>query len=363
LPFRFEPTAAPSITELAGEPFSAISSSTGDRPSVRVVLGKVSVVRKAIKSKGNPLSDKLQSLRDRLGQRYRVDRIPNRLPAMEQVVNQIGLACQSKVSVLIKGESGTGKRWIARTIHFQGTERTGPFIQVDCGRIPREPVATLLEGDKGVLARHGPGTLYLREPGLLPRDLQVVLCDWLKEAESGRFRLIAGISHRSLDHPSDAGIIPELLAQMGTLIAEVPPLRARLADLDGLTNSMLSRFADADSAIAKSVSSEARSILMNYNWPGNLRELREVLDSATRHSAGEIINIEDLPAYMRLLVRLEQTPAPAAEQSLPLDQILSQVEQRLIQLALRLTKGNKTKAADLLAIPRPRLWRRLEGAE
>jgi DNA-binding NtrC family response regulator len=193
--------------------------------------------------------------------------------------------------------------------------------------------------------------------------LQVVLCDWLKEAESGRFRLIAGISHRSLDHPSDAGIIPELLAQMGTLIAEVPPLRARLADLDGLTNSMLSRFADADSAIAKSVSSEARSILMNYNWPGNLRELREVLDSATRHSAGEIINIEDLPAYMRLLVRLEQTPAPAAEQSLPLDQILSQVEQRLIQLALRLTKGNKTKAADLLAIPRPRLWRRLEGAE
>jgi transcriptional regulator with PAS, ATPase and Fis domain len=130
-----------------------------------------------------------------------------------------------------------------------------------------------------------------------------------------------------------------------------------------LIEIMLSRLRDSESAIAWRLSSEAHSVLTNYNWPGNLRELREVLSSVTRHSTGEIIDLADLPAYLRLLVRLEQAPVTETERSLPLDEILSQVEQRLIHLALRLTKGNKSKAADLLAIPRPRLWRRLEGTE
>jgi transcriptional regulator with PAS, ATPase and Fis domain len=361
LPLQDAANDASSIADRTGEPFSATFSTGNERSGVRLVLGKVSIVRKSLKSKETPLPDKLRSLRDRLAERYRLDQLTSQVPAMVRVVNQIGLAARSRATVLIKGEPGTGKRWIARTIHFHGAERAGPFIQVDCGRLTEELLSDLLAGDQSVLGRSG--TLYLRDPERLPEHLQVALCEWLKEEDQGRLRLIAGTSHELIDLSNAGGSLQELNALIGTLVLEVPPLRARLADLDRLIEVMLTRFDDADSALARRVSPEARYVLMNYNWPGNLRELRDVLSCATRHATGEIIDLADLPAHIRLLVRLEKTPTAEAERSLPLDQILRQVEQRLIQLALRLTKGNKTKAADLLAIPRPRLWRRLEGSE
>jgi transcriptional regulator with PAS, ATPase and Fis domain len=363
LPLQTEASDTSSIADRTGEPFSATFVTGNERSGVRLVLGKVTVVRKSLKAKETPLPEKLRALRDRLAERYRLDQLTSQVPTMVRAVNQIGLAARSRATVLIKGEPGTGKRWIARTIHFHGDERAGPFIQVDCSRLTEELLSDLLAGDKCVLGRSGPGTLYLRDPERLPEHLQVALCEWLKEEDPARLRLITGSSHGLTDQANAGNILPELSALIGTLVLEVPPLRARLADLDRFVDVVLTRFDDADTALARGVSSEARHVLMSYDWPGNLRELREVLLRATRHATGEIIELADLPAYIRLLVRLEQTPAAEAERSLPLDQILGQVEQRLIHLALRLTKGNKTKAADLLAIPRPRLWRRLDGLE
>jgi len=351
------------VTHVAGEPFSAVSSPPGDKINLLCILGKITVTRGEIPAKTPPLPDKLLALRERVFQRYRLDRLQSQVPAMERVAHQISLACKTNVPILITGEPGTGKQWLARTIHSQGTGRAGPFIPLDCERLPEALVSSFLTADNGILHRAGAGTLYLREPSRLPRDVQQIIRDWLEETEKTKFRVIAGINSDPSEEMRAGRLLPDFHALLGTIVIQVPALRDRLADLDRLIESMFERLNDAESSHSRTVSPEAKALLTGYSWPGNLRELFDVLASACRHAAGDRIGPEDLPAYLRLIARLDQTVSPSVERSLPLDQILAQVEQRLIKLALRLAKGNKSRAADLLAIPRPRLWRRLDQSE
>jgi DNA-binding NtrC family response regulator len=149
-------------------------------------------------------------------------------------------------------------------------------------------------------------------------------------------------------------LLPDLYWLLSPLTLEVPPLRERKGDLPRLVGDMLA----ARDRTAHCLTPAAWEVLRGHDWPGNLTELRRALATATTHASGERIDITDLPAYLRLTGRLDGQRCP--EPALPLERLLEQAERRIIELALRRARGNRTRAAELLGVHRARLLRRLE---
>jgi DNA-binding NtrC family response regulator len=156
-------------------------------------------------------------------------------------------------------------------------------------------------------------------------------------------------------------LLEELACALGTLVIEVPPLRARREDLPGLVERLLQRASSGSEVRVTGLAPDAWEVVRAYPWPGNLRELYGALRTAQGRAYGERIAATDLPAPVRRAVHLEQTPGGPSERKLPLDQLLEQAERRLIELALRRARGHKTRAAEILAIWRQRLTRRMEA--
>src|SRR5262249_45490035 len=137
--------------------------------------------------------------------------------------------------------------------------------------------------------------------------------------------------------------------------------RERLADLPNLTERMLARLNDGGERRIQGLATDAWELCREYSWPGNLRELQAVLADCHARATSDHITVADLPAFLRQAVRLDQMPAAQPDRPMPLDQLLEQAERRLIEVALRRARGNKSRAADILAIWRPRLLRRMEA--
>jgi arginine utilization regulatory protein len=156
-------------------------------------------------------------------------------------------------------------------------------------------------------------------------------------------------------------LLEELYCALTPLVIEVPPLRQRMADLPWLVERMLARAGEEGGARSKSIkglTADAWTVIRAHPWPGNLRELYQVIAGAAEHTPGEWIDAPDLPMYLRLGQTVEP---PAATLSLPLDWLLQDAERRLIQLALRKTGGHMAKTAEMLAIWKPRLLRRMKA--
>jgi transcriptional regulator with PAS, ATPase and Fis domain len=328
-----------------------------DEKGVRGYLGKIMPVADGHDNTlAEPLPEGLVALRDRMAQRYGLEHFAEAVPAWWRLGEQVRLASQVDAAVLLVGEPGTGKAWLARTIHYQSPRRDRAFAAVDCGALPVAALEHLLF--EGGLDHARIGTVYLREPGRLPRELQLKLEARL--AAKGRLRFLAGCRARPEDEVRQGRLLRELYCQLGTLVLEVPSLRERLTDLPWLVERLLNRIADDKGQRVKQLTDEAWELVRGYPWPENVRELYAVLASARRRATGDRIDAADLPAYLRPARRLDETPGGAAEWSLAMDQVLEQVERRLIQLALQRAKNNKTRAAQFLAIPRPRLYRRMK---
>jgi DNA-binding NtrC family response regulator len=329
------------------------------------ILGTITPVAGDAATPALPLPEKLVALRQAVAQRYGFDQLASSLPALRRVAEQVRLAAQTGVPVLVWGEPGTGKQWLARTIHHQGRDRERTFAALDCARLPPAALAAALFGDEGLTRRADVGTLYLKQPARLPRDLQARLGEWLAvRGEWGAApspptgpRVIAG---GSADPATAELLAEELHCALGTLVIHVPPLRERQADLPDLVERLLERANGDGPRRVVGLTPPAWELVRAYPWPGNLRELYAVLAGARARATGERLDAADLPAYLRLAVTLDRTPAASPERVLPLDQLLEEVERRLIRLALRMAQGNKSRAAELLAIWRPRLHRRME---
>jgi transcriptional regulator with PAS, ATPase and Fis domain len=325
-----------------------------DQKGLLCILGKITPVPSEEAARYPPLPEKLMALRERMAQRCGFDQLASSLPAFERITDQVRLASQTRVPVLITGEPGTGKHWIARTIHHQGTMREGTFAALNCARLPPTLLAALLFRENG--------TTYLREPSRLTRDLQVQLCAAIRDSREGDgARILAGCTS---DLPEDvrAGrLTEEFCCALGTLIISLPPLRERQADLPALVDRFLERIHSGKEQPVLRLTPESWDLLRAYSWPGNLRELYTVLRSACQHTSTDRIEPSHLPAKLRLAVRLEQTPAPMPDRPLRLDHILEEAERRLIVSALRRAHGNRSRAAELLSIWRPRLLRRMEA--
>jgi transcriptional regulator with PAS, ATPase and Fis domain len=325
------------------------------------ILGKITPVGGDEPAAAEPLPEKVVALRAAMAQRYTFDALAGTLPVQQRLIEQVRLASQSRAAVLLLGEPGTGKQWVARTIHHQGDVRERVFAALDCRRLPVTALAAALCGEDGLTRRAGAGTLYLREPACLPRELQDRLCGLLTDPPADGPRVIASCSTDPAAEVRAGRLLEELRCALSTLVIEVPPLRQRLADLPRLVERLLDRIPGQDERRILGLTPAAWDCLRAYPWPGNLRELHAALVSARARGEGERIDAGDLPAYLRLGASPGQAPVPAAERPLPLAQVLEQVERRLIQLALERARGNKSRAAELLSVWRPRLLRRMQA--
>lgn len=317
------------------------------------LLGRILPVAEEATPAAPPLPEKLINLRERVVRRYDLALLDSDVPALRRLAEQVRLAAGVSVPVLLTGEAGTGKETLARVVHYRGTGRERPLAAVDCARLPADAVAAILFGERGPTPGR-PAAVYLREPGRLPRDLQLRLCGLI--ASGSGPRVLAGCRAAPAEEVRAGRFLAELYAAF-PLVLELPPLRERTADLPALVQQALDRAGEEGAAKVNGLTPAARELVRDYPWPGNLRELFEAIAAARRHAGGPLVDVADLPAPMRL--RHAAGPAAAPERPLPLDALLEQTERRLIELALRRAKGHRGRAAEMLGIWRARLLRRI----
>jgi DNA-binding NtrC family response regulator len=296
-------------------------------------------------------------------------------PRMVDAFKTIARVARSNATVLIRGESGTGKELIARTIHERSARGKGRFVAVNCAAIPESLLESELFGhEKGAFTgalgrrigrfeRANGGTVFLDEIGDMSLPLQAKILRALQEREIERVggsgpvpvdvRLIAA-THRDLEQDVRAGRFREdLYYRLAVVVVQLPPLRERGDDLRRLIDHYLARYAREYRKSLHTVSPEALRVLSSYSWPGNVRQLRNVLESAVLLADGDILQASHMP--MELLTREEM---PAVEEHVPM-MTLSELERKHIQRVLNASSGQMNVAAEILGIHRNTLRRKL----
>jgi two-component system NtrC family response regulator len=292
--------------------------------------------------------------------------------AMRSVQKSIGMLADSDATVLISGETGTGKELVAHAIHDYGHRKAGPFIAVNCASIPSELMESELFGHvrgaftgavserKGAFRQADGGTLFLDEIGDMDSALQAKILRALQERVvtpvggkpvSVDVRVIAA-THRDLSQRVREGAFREdLFYRLHVVPIHLPPLRARIADIVPLAEHFLARGGQA-----KRLSAEAAARLIRHGWPGNVRELKNAMDRAAVWVRGELIGAADVHF-------LEETPATADAIDWPdedLPTAVSRLEEMLVRRALARAAGNRTEAARILNINRQLLYAKLK---
>jgi two-component system response regulator AtoC len=295
---------------------------------------------------------------------------------MQQLFERIARVAHSPAPVLITGETGTGKELIARAIH-RASERHR-MVVINCGAIPADLLESELFGhlrgaftgamhDKeGLFPAANGGTLFLDEIGELPLPLQPKL---LRAIETGEIRAVGAVepervdvrilaaTHRDLEEAVAEGTFREdLFWRLRVLHLEAAPLRERAEDIPLLADAFLAEASKRTRAAPVRLRTDAGRMLREYHWPGNVRQLRNVLEAALTFAPGDEIRREDLPLDIRRSSEGRELIRSAAERGLT----LADLERDYIFEILRRAGGNKTRAAELLGLPRRTLYRRLE---
>jgi transcriptional regulator with PAS, ATPase and Fis domain len=297
-------------------------------------------------------------------------------PAARRVLDLVGRVAASRISVLVTGESGTGKELVARMIHARSDRAEKPFVAINCAALPE----TLLESElfgiergvaTGVEARAGRfetaqgGTLFLDEIGDMPLALQAKLLRVLQEKEIERVggrrrvpidvRVLAATHARLSERIARGDFREDLYYRLRVVEIALPPLRERREDIPRLVRYFLERFAAREGRDVPTLDRDAYAALLAHDFPGNVRELENLLEGAAALSQGGTIRRDDVQWLPRPALRLEEVPPPAGDDEIP---DLRALEERHIQRVLRLAGGNKSRAARLLGISRRTLYRK-----
>ena len=299
--------------------------------------------------------------------------------AVRGVLAQVAKVAPSDATVLLTGESGTGKDLFANTIHSHSKRKAKPFVAVNCAAIPPGLMESELFGhEKGaftgaVAAKKGKfeqasgGTLFLDEIGDMPVETQAKILRALENGEAERVggdkpvrfnvRLVAATNKNLQEMISRNEFREDLYHRLNVFPLQLPPLRVRPADIPLLATYFLERFGPT-----LSISTEALQLLMAYAWPGNVRELRNTLERAVVLAGehGEVL-AEHLPSQIRLTVGTEPQQAVQSEsRSRDLDDRLEEIEKGLIVAALIRCHGVQARAAGMLGIKERSLWHRVK---
>ena len=316
-------------------------------------------------------------LREEVGRLRGVGELIGESRSLQAVYRVIEAVKENKSTVLVSGESGTGKELVARTIHQRGPLAERPFIAINCAGLSETLLDSQLFGHRrgaftgavadhdGVFrAAHG-GTLFLDEVSEIPLSLQPKFLRAVQEREVTPLgasvpvqvdvRLIAA-TNRDLEAEVRTGTFrADLFYRLNVVHIEMPPLRAHPEDIPLLVEHFLQSFSRQYRVSPKRVTAEALERLTAYAWPGNIRELQNLIERAFALSTAETITLEDLPPAVAGWVAPEVGNEDEGE--LP---TLGDAERRLIAAALRRSGGNKKEAARLLGIDRQRLYRKIE---
>ncbi|RCK73349.1 MAG: Response regulator of zinc sigma-54-dependent two-component system [Ignavibacteriae bacterium] len=309
-------------------------------------------------------------LKEQLIERLTFPGIVSQSAAMENVLNTASRVARSKASVLIRGESGTGKELIAKAIHFNSQRKEKPFIAVNCAALNENLLESELFGhEKGAFTgadkqRRGRfeladgGTIFLDEIGDIPLATQVKLLRVLQEQQFERVggsetikvdvRIIAA-TNRNLEDLIKAGTFREdLYYRLNVVTIDIPPLRNRREDIPALLEYFLKKFASEQKRDNIAFSKEAWELLLRYNYPGNIRELENIVQRAVILSRQNLITTNELPQVVKEFQKEGDLQKPEMLTSLPAQ--VEKLEKELIFEALRLTNGNQSKAAEMLGI-------------
>jgi len=307
------------------------------------------------------LHERLRNFRVKATARYRIDRLLGDSPAARRIRAQVELAAGSRASVLVIGPPGSGRQHVAAAIHYSAPSASvGPLVPLACSILGPELVqSTLL-----ALATKPPreaqsaqGTLVLNDVDQIPVEAQGELTATLS-SRAFPLRVIA-TARQSLDELVRRGEYrPELAALLGTIVIELPPLAQRRGDLPLLAQWFLEQLNARGAKQISGFSPEALDVLDGYPWPGNLDELAAVVAESYQRAEGPQIGVGDLPSRLHLAAQAAAHPRQP-ETTIVLDEFLAQIEVEMIRRAMARAKRNKSKAARLLGMTRPRLYRRL----
>jgi DNA-binding NtrC family response regulator len=332
------------------------------------------VVHKALEVRA--LRDENRQLKAELGRRYEFDNIIGRSEAMQEIFDAIERVAPTRATVLLAGESGTGKDLIARAIHFHSPRRDRPLVKINCTALPENLMESELFGyEKGAFTgantskpgkfeQADTGTVFLDEIGDVPGAIQVKLLRVLQEREFERLgsnvtrridvRVIAA-TNQDLRAALEQGTFREdLYYRLNVVPLNIPPLRERKQDIPFLASHFVKKLAPDAGCQVESITDAAMEKLIAYHWPGNVRELENVIERSLVMATGDRLDAAD--------IKLESAPRPRPQGEahfLPEGLTLDQYEQEIIREALRRADGNKSQAARMLGLTRNALRYRL----
>ena len=325
------------------------------------------------------LREEVRSLRSSLDQKYGFENILGQSKALLYVLDMAARAAQATSTVLIHGETGTGKELLAKAVHFNSRRKNRPFVTINCGAIPRDLLESELFGHvkgsftgafankKGKVELADGGTLFLDEIGEMPLELQVKLLRLIQAGEIEKVgvagvqnvdvRIIAA-THRNLQAMvEDGGFREDLYYRLVVIPLELPPLRERADDIPQLVQHFFLKAKKEQERPDLVLPPSLLPYFSAYSWPGNVRELENVTERIVVLARGQVITMEDLPDFLRR----ERTATDELHFDLPPQGIsLEQVEKELIVRALEKFHWNQTHAAQYLDISRKTLIYRME---
>jgi DNA-binding NtrC family response regulator len=321
------------------------------------------------------LKRELEMLRKRLSEEYRF-RIIGNTTEMRRIASTVKAIKDSESSVLIYGETGTGKELLARALHYSSSRRELPFVTVNCAAIPRELMESELFGyEKGAFTgaisrRTGKfeeasgGTVFLDEIGELELGLQAKLLRVLQEREIERlgsnkkikvfFRLVSSTNRDLREEVANGRFREDLFYRINVVQINVPPLRERREDIPLLVAEFVTEFCAREKKVI-TMSDEVMGIFQNYTWPGNIRQLRNTIEHAIVLAKGNRITRRELPEEFTFSRRREGLTGSNFTQT------LKEMEAKTIKEALQKLDGNKSKVAKMLGISRKALYKKMKN--
>lgn len=313
------------------------------------------------------LQKEVLSLRSSLQEKFSSKNFVFSSPTMNDVVHMMSKASQSDATILISGETGTGKDLVAKTIHFSSKRKNGPYLAVNIPSLPETLIESELFGAEkgsftgaherkiGKFEAASGGTLFLDEIGDLPHQLQVKLLRFLQEREFYRLgssqplkadvRIIAA-TNKDLEKLIEEGNFrPDLYYRLNVIPVYVPPLRKRREDIPPLVDHFIRRYSEREKKKIEAISAEAMNLLFYYSFPGNIRELENFIERAIVFCDGASITTADLPLFLK-----EKKEETIEDEAASLTDKVQRLEIREIKKALLEKNGTKSKAAKMLGI-------------
>lgn len=353
----------------------AMKSGAYDYLTKPLNLDKLSIVIQRALSYGK-LKEDYELLKKEINERYSFENIIGQSKRMKQVFDMISQVAPTKATVLIHGESGTGKELIAKAIHQKSGRKDKNFIAVQCSALSKGVMESELFGhEKGAFtgaigAKQGRfelsdgGTLFLDEISEIPPSVQVKLLRVLEERQFERVggtktikvdtRIIAATNKNLEELIKENKFREDLYWRLNVVKIDVPPLRERREDIPLLIHSFIKESSKANKKRIKGISSKALILLQNHDWRGNVRELKNAIESIVVLSNKEIIGVKEISSYVK---------EPHIEEIISIKGTthLDEVEKIVINHALKKAGGNKSKAAGILGISRKTLHRKLSN--